>query len=273
MTDNLLASLVSGSGIPVKRHGVSGFPSGGGAVPIDDTDLKCYWKFNETSGNIINQSESDESLGSGADLESTGGTYDNTSSPFGYGFLLDGVNDYLTMGSSVSQNNYWHNTSAKVTFAFWLKVNNLPSVSVDFVLGDVHTDDQGAGLALRINTNGNLNLFVTNASAVTTEANSGDDFIPDESNWYFYCISYDVSPATNNVTFRRNDGNQVQVNKGSGTPTNGNSSNAPILGKNIGGSYGYLDGIVTEFSTWNSIITGTQTETSLYNNGSGSAIY
>jgi len=186
--------------------------------------------------------------------------------------LLDGVNDYLTMGSSVSQNNYWHNTSAEVSFAFWMKVSNLPSVSVDFILGDIYTDDKGAGLMFRINTNGNLNLFVTNASTGTTTADSGDNFIPDD-NWHFYCISYDVSLASNNVTFRRDDGNQVQANKGSGTPTDANSTNAAILGKNIGGSYGYLDGIITEFSTWNSIITGTETETSLYNSGDGRAIY
>jgi len=248
----------------------------GGAVvtPIDDTDLKCYWKFNETENNIINVSESSADLGSGANLTPTGGTYDDTSSPLGYGFLLDGIDDYLTMGSSVSQNNYWHNTSAKVTFAWWMKVNNLPSVSVDFVLGDIHTDDQGAGLAFRINTNGNLNMLIANGNAgQATSADSGDNFIPDESNWHFYCISYDVSPATNNVTFRRNNDNQVQVNKGSGTPTDGNSTNAAILGKNIGGSYGYLDGIITEFSTWNSIITGTETETNLYNSGNGRAIY
>jgi len=243
-------------------------------TPIDDTDLKCYWKFNETSGDIINVSESGADLGSGADLQPTGGTYDNTSSPFGYGFLLDGIDDYLTMGSSLSQNIYWRSTTAKVTFAWWMKLLAFPPVSVDFVIGDIHTDDDGAGIVLRINADGNLNMLITNASTETTDANTGNNFIPDLDSWYFYCISYDVSLATNNVIFRRNDGNEVQANKGVNTPYDGNSSYAAKVGKSVyPAPYNLLNGIITEFSTWNSIITGTETETNLYNNGNGRAIY
>ena len=58
MTNNLLASLVSGSAIPVKRHGVSGVVSGGGAsfTPSSISDLLAWWDFSDLD--TIDKSES-----------------------------------------------------------------------------------------------------------------------------------------------------------------------------------------------------------------------
>jgi len=52
MTDkNLLASLISGSAIPVKRHGVSGSISGGngGFSPDDVDDLGAWYDASDSS--------------------------------------------------------------------------------------------------------------------------------------------------------------------------------------------------------------------------------
>ena len=56
-----------------------GFPSMNRAAGFDDTGLKAYYKFNETSGNLINVSESAVDLGSAADGTSSGDpTYSET---------------------------------------------------------------------------------------------------------------------------------------------------------------------------------------------------
>ena len=49
-----------------------------GGANMDDTDLKAYYKFNESSGDIINKSEATASLGSAADIAITGATYSQT---------------------------------------------------------------------------------------------------------------------------------------------------------------------------------------------------
>jgi len=57
LTNNLLASLVSGSAIPVKRHGVSGVVSGGAFSPSDISDMVAWWDFSELSSITKNGSD------------------------------------------------------------------------------------------------------------------------------------------------------------------------------------------------------------------------
>mgnify|MGYP003139578515 FL=1 len=76
--------------------------------PFEDFDeLKCYWKFNESSGDIINQAAavgSTDSLGTAANLQVTGASYNNTNTPFNT-MNFDGTNDVAIAGTSVSQFN------------------------------------------------------------------------------------------------------------------------------------------------------------------------
>ena len=61
----------------------------------DDSDLKFYGKFSESSGDIINQSESSDSLGDSADIEITGATYNQSSfADWSSSMYFDGVDDY-----------------------------------------------------------------------------------------------------------------------------------------------------------------------------------
>jgi len=53
-----------------KDFGVA-FSSNGGGGGFTDEGLKAYWKFEESSGSIVNQSESDDSLGTNANISDT----------------------------------------------------------------------------------------------------------------------------------------------------------------------------------------------------------
>ena len=46
-----------------------------GGANMDDSNLKAYYKFNETSGTVTNQSVSVDTLGTSADCTVTGATY------------------------------------------------------------------------------------------------------------------------------------------------------------------------------------------------------
>ena len=80
-----------------------GFPAGAAPTPdpfSDDSELKFYGKFSETSGDIINQSESSDSLGDSADIEISGGTYDQESfADWSKSLYMDGIDDYTISAS------------------------------------------------------------------------------------------------------------------------------------------------------------------------------
>ena len=63
------------------------------------SELKAYWKFNESSGNIGNSSQSSDSLGSDGDLIMTGGTYEQTAVGSLKAVLLDGTDDFGVVSS------------------------------------------------------------------------------------------------------------------------------------------------------------------------------
>ena len=91
-----------------------------GVAPFDDTDLKAYWKFNETSGDIIESSQAAAALGSAADLQVTGATYSDVTSPFGYGLSFNGTNGFAQAGTSLSQFNFMHLAGAAWTVNYWV---------------------------------------------------------------------------------------------------------------------------------------------------------
>ena len=153
-----------GGAISKKDFGVA-FSSAGSVEPLDDENLVGYWKFNESSGNIINVSESDESLGSAANISMTGGTYDVTGTPsgIGNGVTFDGTDDYGTFGTSTSQFNFMHNTSAVWTLAWWMKLNEIGSDDT-FCATKINTDGGTDGYSIRLRSDNKLSTFIINGA-------------------------------------------------------------------------------------------------------------
>ena len=241
--------------------------------PLDDENLVGYWKFNESSGNIINVSESDESLGSAANISMTGGTYDVTGTPsgIGNGVTFDGSSDYGTFGTSTSQFNFMHNTSAVWTLAFWMKLNVIGSD--DTLLATKINNDGGTpGYSIRLRTNNVIKTFILNGSATILSAGSSDDFIPDTSSWYFYTMTYDQSEADDNLVIRRNNANEETGDKTANTPSNSNAGYAQHIARRPDASSDFGDFSIAELSQWNRVLTDDEI-TALYNSGAGRSIY
>ena len=100
---------------------------------LDKTGLKAYWRFNETSGNIINQAEAigstdsaDNTTGAGgSDLTTSGVTYNVSKSPMNYSLQFDGSNDYARGGNCNiigGCNGYDH-----YTISTWVKFDSFPT--------------------------------------------------------------------------------------------------------------------------------------------------
>jgi hypothetical protein len=240
-----------------------------GAVSgFDDTSLKAYWKFNEASGDIINQSQSAVDLGTAADLQVTGATYGVTGK-IGDALSFDGVNDYAVAGTSVSQFDFMHENTS--TLVFWMKYGSTPGTTEAIF----STNEQGDGAGMFVNTGATtvLGINYTNATPANLVAfNTSTGYIPDTTNWYFYTIKVDASLTTNTGIIRRNDANEETGNR-QNAPVDGNSHRAMLLAaRQLTSPQRYGDFDIDETSIWNKIMSSDD-ETSLYNGGSGLEIY
>ena len=235
---------------------------------LSDTSLKAYWKFNETSGDIINQSQSASDLGSAADLQVTGATR-STAGKIGNSLNFDGINDYAVSGTSLSQYNYIHESSTgQSTIVFWMKYLSAPG-DTEYIFKNSPT--AGANKGFVILTGGsNIYYQADNASTSIFELNSGSSYIPDYSNWYFYVCRSDVNITSGTATVRRNDGNQVSTNR-TNAPTTGNATQNLIIGANHTPTR-FANFNLDETSFWSKIMSAGD-ETLLYNAGAGLEIY
>ena len=243
--------------------------------PIDDTDLKGYWKFNETSGDIINVSESSADLGSGADIQMTGGTYNQSAgSPFGYSMLFDGVDDFGVFGTSKSQFKFTHdNSGITTTICYWTKVVSFPTANEDYFLSIINTDD-GKGFFQRNNTNQTTTHFINSGGSgdILVNAKTTSNYIPNTSDWFFLVYTYDQSESSNNLSYFRNAGNEENGTKTSLTPSSDDSTYVLTVGARGSDHTQFLHGYIAEMSIWDKIL-DSDTISALYNGGSGRAIY
>lgn len=258
----------------IRTHPIKGAGNRGNAfisfavASIDDTGLKAYWKFNETSGDIINQSQSAVDLGVAADIQITGATY-SVAGIIGNAISFDGVDDFGVIGTSLSQFNYMHNTTALWTCAFWLKYG---SIANGEVLIDNHDlTGTNIGLNVRAADTDKIRCEIANGTAEVLSFTSSVGYLPDTTNWHFYVLTYDQSLGSNNFKIIRDDANLEQATKTAETPSSSNATSAMNVARRTSNSlFGDFD--IDETSWWNKIVSSTD-KTSLYNSGNGKQIY
>lgn len=239
---------------------------------LDDTGLKAYWKFNEASGNIINQSNSAVDLGAAADIQITGATY-SQSGKIGNSLLFDGVNDYGLVGTSVSQLNFLHNQTALFTFAVWLKH---ATISVDHQITHGATALSEIGFNIGVGVSNEFYVQMLNGTGGGTphvQIDTAANYLPDATNWYFFIITADYNLASNQIKITRNDANLSQGVTTIATNTvNTNGTYAQTMASNSTHTSSWANAYYDEQSIWNRVLTATE-QTLLYNSGNGREIY
>ena len=264
-----------GGAINKKDFGVAF--GGNGVTPFsNDSDLKGYWKFNETSGDIINVSESDETVGSSGDIQITGATYNqDEGSPFDYSMLFDGVNDYGVFGSSLTDWKFLHdNSGITSTICFWAKINSIPASGEEYILSIINTDS-GFGFFERLNSDSKIGYGINSGagSNLIVYNESTANYIPNTSNWYFYVITYNQSLASDNYSIFREANNEENGDKEANTPASNNSSYALHIASRASDAPNKLgDFYIAELSIWDRVLTDDEID-ELYNSGKGKPIY
>ena len=240
---------------------------------LDKTGLKAYWRFNETSGNIINQAEAigstdsaDNTTGAGgSDLTTSGVTYNVSKSPMNYSLQFDGSNDYAKAGTSTSAWNFMHSTTAKWTLCFWADMTNNGSGTV---LSTAATSNTNVGIQIMsTSTSGIFRARVTDAGAVVTQLTTSSGVIPQDNAMHFYKLTYDQSLSSDNMKLSVDNGTNITQTKTGNAPTDGNAFQAMYIGMSDTSNFP-MAGEFAEMSIWNRVLTDAEV-TAIYNSGSG----
>ena len=245
-------------------------PSNKPTIAIPLTGCKAYYKFEETSGNLINQATTangfTDGLGSSADGTNNGATQTATGK-IGNAWDFDGSNDFVQLSNYF---NFLHNPSTSGTISAWIK------------------HDVNSGGQFIISTFGNAN----DVNGIWTGSLGGMVFgLRPDGNPYYATVADNPSAwvvaenASNNlatgvwyniVFTKENNTFKVYVNgvldasiTASSTLRSGNSYATPTIGKHSDGSgYVFLNGGIDDLSIWSRALT-TNEITNLYNSGSG----
>ena len=246
--------------------------AGGGGFS-DDTDLKAYYKFSQLSGDIINSSEATASLGSAADLQVTGGTYNQDVAPFNYSLQFDGIDDFCEAGTSASQFNFLHN-GEKSSIVYWVRYQGTIDTN-EMILDNHDKSDESGKYGLDIRGTGTdayrymISKGVANEQVV--QADTTSNYIPDNTTTYMYAWTWDESLGSANLKVTRDAANGENFNKDQSSVTN-DATRPLIIGARSGGTTGFLEAYLAEMSIWNRILSPTEI-TELYNGGNGLALY
>ena len=236
-------------------------------------DLKAFWTLSEAGSTLDNTATGSADLGTAADLTVTGNPAQNQSgSPSGLAnnIQLDGTGDYLTAGSSTSQFNFMHNTSAKFTVSFWCRAgsgdipDNSPffnTAHVDTTIGvKAYKDDTDKFKAAIYRASENNEVFGPAAST------SG--FFKDDDEWHHYVWTYDQSLASANAIYYRDGGNAETFNKEGNTPEDGDAAAALRIGADAGTGSDTMNADLVSFAIWNRVLTADEVSV-LYASGNG----
>ena len=242
---------------------------------FDLTGLKAYYKFDESSGNIINQATSvgsSDSLGSNADMTISGATYSQTGK-IGNALSFDGSNDYGTLGSSLSQWNLFHGTG-DWSINFWINYDEFVAEDRFFSNMD-STETRGINFAVGWsgNPDGQIGLSIKSDNGFMTN-NGGINFPSEVSGtgtWVMITLVADYSDTTNTYTVYLNGVAGSSVARAVAGST-GDSEYSLKLACRGNTQDRFFDGLFDEMTIWSRVLTADEI-TSLYNANIGKIVF
>ena len=243
-----------------------------------------HYKFSESSGDVINH-------GSIANADLTVGSLTrDQSTPSGIGNGMKTPNEdsgYAENTSRVNDYKFMHDGTAKWSITFWLKCYGVPDTSTTehMLFGNVWTDDAGIGFGIRLAKNSDNSsskariqtMVARNAGGMPVNDQTADDMMPDTSNWHFYCITYDPTLSSNNLTISR-DAETSGTGFSQDDTTNENWSTAnptrktTYMARPTEGSNAYdngVEGTMAQIMIFKDVILSQANKESLYASGYG----
>lgn len=224
---------------------------------FDLTQLKAYYKFNEASGDIINQAQTVGSTHylTGENLTVTGATYSATGK-IGNALSYDGINDKVK-GQTASNWKFLNDGGSDWSISWWLKYTG--TIENGHGLICTVTDASLNGILIDMRASGNIRCLIYNAGASV-----GDTFTVGlaDANYHHYVITHNNSSNLLELWFDGVSKGTISVNpSGSSNPTQAFT----MMNRN---DEIYSAGVTDETSIWNRKLTDAEIS-SLYGSGNG----
>ncbi len=230
------------------------------------TELKAYYKFNNVSGNLVNQAASVGSSSSNSvDMVNTNVTLNETGL-FGKSYLYSAT-DTSNDGSASTNWQFTYGSGAAFTVVTWYKQTVATEIEQCPIFD---TSDSGNGLGSLLKVNGsNGNRQVTcklhNGSVSETISTATGTF-PSDTNWHFIALRATLNGSLK-VTIDASTTTLTSSNAGA----DGTAHNRMGIGNIYRSTNIACRGNLDELSFWNRILTDAEI-TLLYNAGSGKEI-
>tara|TARA_R100000687_G_C6409135_1_gene145582 strand:- start:117 stop:890 length:774 start_codon:yes stop_codon:yes gene_type:complete len=246
-------------------------PSGSG---FDMTGLKAYYKFDNATGNLINQATAVGSSDSnGVDFTNNSDVEQDVTGLIDKAYkykLLDGQS--VDAGASTDWEFMYNTTSGVFSFVGWVKPNSTDVTSSQIIFDNSNIENStGTGLHVT-GAAGNRKL-----SWFLSKSDNTDDTFPMGGNTYANTTAWRMLF----ISWNSSDG-AVQMSVNNGTKTTGTSTISGISGASVSPmSLGSartspepiyeIDSIFDEFSFWNRVLTDDEV-LALWGGGSGLAL-
>lgn len=237
--------------------------SGISTSSFDLTGLLAYYTFEETTGNLINQSTSPDSLGSAVDGVVTGTTRSLTgkiSNSYGFAnsYVDSGNSDYIAIPNALEDA---YVSSGALTINVWIYRTSASTNGEFFSLYD---SGVSRGIEISSTSSGFVSVSTSNGLDVTSTTSMSAGV------WYMVTLTIDLDNSVQtdydakiwvNASYNANDDSFTSF----GTRTS--SIYLGTLSHGNGQGYGF-NGRMDELSVWNRPLTSDEI-ISLYNSGSG----
>jgi len=266
---------------------------------MSDSDLKTYLKFDEASGNIVNNSLSSESLGTAGQLDDFGGGFlysRSDSNPANFGNACGLGSNTIAWagangGSVTSDWTFLHNVNCQWTINWWMNLQETPSDG-DWWIGTGGNQASQIGFKLCMNGENSLLLQMSYGAGTNLwvgRPSSNADIIDQSVGWHMITARWnqlnDHSDAENSNFYPYEDGvfkvAQSFGNKSSDDNVDTDPTNALQLGVSPFSVVDLCNAYWCELSIWDRLLTDEFTGAgaedneiwSLWNDGAGLEIY
>jgi hypothetical protein len=238
--------------------------------PFDLTALKAYYKFDETSGALINLSPSADSLGSVANGVADSTILRGIEGIINNAYQWNGINSKVRVGNSNLLFNFLHNSNALWTINVWYKLNDVDG-PFTFIASDASSDSTNRGLELSLNPVADIfTLRIRNFGEVALV--SSNIPVPEDINWHMLTVTYNQNAAPGNHAQFVLDGNvankDVRDKAGTKAPPSAADTLLHFGSRQSTTSPTIFNGRMDEYSIWNRILADDEIA-ALYNNGAG----
>ena len=195
---------------------------------ISTTGLKAHYNFDESSGNLINQSTTGDGLGSNADGTASGDPTYSVTGKINKAISFDGDGDKFTLGTTAGQWNFLHNNT-NFSVSFWLKLNATPSENQGILGTGTGGSSIGFDLTVNHSTGGKLRASIENGAGASANIQSSAGFVPQNTTtWYHYVLTF----SNGSWNIYRNGGNNESASSSVSWSTSNHSRNMELANAN-----------------------------------------